>query len=217
MKKLLCMLLCLCLTAALCGCVTQNDQGQDIGTGNQPQQTTAPDKTEPSGETTAPEVSNDIQTIEILTKDIYIDCDVSYGVVSEACATLLYTSNDSMIAFCQYTYKAYSGDLDGVFDLFKIKLPNNASTHSRGDLWGCEIEMLSSEKVTVNGFEGIRFTGKVPNKKGWDCHVYGYLFLINNVPCGVVGLVSAEAQDSAMIQQTDAEVETIVSTIRTTK
>lgn len=98
----------------------------------------------------------------------------------------------------------------------KAKLPNNASTHSRGDLWGCEIEMLESENVTVNGFEGIRFTGKVPNKSGWDCHVYGYLFLIDNIPCGVVGLVSAEAQDPAMIQQINAEVETVVATIRTT-
>lgn len=215
MKKFIAILLTcvmvLGMTACAPGGATGTKAPSDKTTSDNKPVGDAPDETAPS------EQPAKLQTVYIPAKGICVDCDLRYTLRSEGCATLMYTSNDALLALCRYTSREYTGDLNGVFDIFKKKLPNDASTHSRGDLWGCEIEMLSSENVMVNGFEGIRFTGKIPNKSGWDCHVYGYLFLINKIPCGVAGLVSAEAQDSAMIQQINAEVETIVATIRTTK
>ena len=214
MKKFIAILLVCVMVLGMTACAPGGNTGtrapSDETTSDNKPVGDAPDETAPS------EQPAKVQTVYIPAKGICVDCDLRYTLRSEGCATLMYTSNDALLALCRYTSREYTGDLNGVFDIFKKKLPNDASTHSRGDLWGCEIEMLSSENVMVNGFEGIRFTGKIPNKSGWNCHVYGYLFLINKIPCGVAGLVSAEAQDSAMIQQINAEVETIVATIRTT-
>ena len=73
------------------------------------------------------------------------------------------------------------------------------------------------KKVTVAGRDSIKFIGTVNNDDEWDCHVYGYTFIINNKAYALIGLVSAKEQDPEMIKEIDERIDKMAATIRTTK
>lgn len=129
----------------------------------------------------------------------------------------MYNNNDCLTGLCFQVNEEYTGTLEGVIDVYKKDFISDATTSSSGDLYGSEIEVISTEKVTVAGRDSIKFIGTVNNDDEWDCHVYGYTFIINNKAYALIGLVSAKEQDPEMIKEIDERIDKMAATIRTTK
>ena len=129
----------------------------------------------------------------------------------------MYDSNDALVGFSSKQSVKHEGTLLEAIDYFKSSFINDASVSSAGYLYGSSFEVDSTEEVTMAGRDSIRFTGKVLNRDTWECHVYGYVFVIDGIPCAVIGLVSAQEQDPAMIAEIDTRVDEIASTLRTTE
>ena len=86
--------------------------------------------------------------------------------------------------------------------------------------WAFEtLDVKSSENVKMAGYDSIKFTATTTNASiddvRWDCYVYGYAFIINDLPYVVVGVVAPEDQEQSMIDEMIADVDAIAGSIRT--
>ena len=86
-------------------------------------------------------------------------------------------------------------------------------------LWlGSDIVVTSSEVVTMAGMDSMKFTGTTEymayEQDHWDCYVYGYTFVIEDVSYAVIGLVIPKEQEQSMIDDMKNQVDGIAATIR---
>ena len=146
--------------------------------------------------------------------DVYISYEKRLKEEHHSATSLVYDTDDALAGLIYDFDEAYAGDLWGVADYFSEKFPKMASTSSRGYLHSA-FEVLTSEACTVNGFDSVRFTGTCSNDGEWDCHVYGYSFIINDTAFAIIGLVAAQEQDPEMIATIDARVDAMAATVRT--
>lgn len=165
------------------------------------------------------EISNVImRTVQIPGKEIYVEFVDTLRLAQEAYTALMYADDDAVVGFFSTREDNYSGSLEDVIDLAKYEFIDDAGPVSSGWIYGAEIEVVSTESVEIAGRESVRFTGTVLNDGKWECHVYGYTFIIDGVPCAVIGLISDKNQQTEeMIATIDARVDEIAGTIRTTK
>lgn len=215
MRKFLSVLLVIMLVVSLAACANNNTPDDT----NKPTSTNSEEQASTNNETptsSSNETKENVKTAQIPGREIYVDYSTSMRKKDQGNTVLMYKSNDCLVGL-SYQKTGFTGTLNDVVDLFKNSFINDAANSSRGDLYGSEISISSSQKTTMANRESIKFTGTVRNEDSWDCHVYGYAFIIDNIPCAVIGLVSAQAQDASMISEIDAHVEEIASTIRTTK
>ena len=177
------------------------------------EEATPADQTDDMG---SAEQADDMFELNIPLKHIYISYEKRLKEKSQGATELVYDTNDALVGLIYDNEEVYTGDLWGVADFFSEKFPQKAASSSRGNL-NSPINILTSEACTVNGFDSVRFTGTCSNDGEWDCHVYGYSFIINDTAFAIIGLVSAREQDPEMIATIDARVDAMAATVRTEK
>ena len=165
------------------------------------------DSTEKSGYT---------ETLHIPLRDIYVSYEQGLREYKAAATTLVYDTNDALVGLTYDFDRVYTGGVDGVAQFFADEFPEKAASSSVGNI-NSSINILTSEACTVNGFDSVRFTGTCSNDGEWDCHVYGYSFIINGTAFAIIGLVSHRAQDPELIATIDARVDAMAATVRTEK
>ena len=165
------------------------------------------------------EATNDTEVFASVRNSIYVNYDAGLRTKSHGPYILAYDTNNALVGVIYDGDHEYTGDLAGVPGFFSAKFLRAAETSSSGHLSDSQIEVLESEPCTINSFDSIRFTGTCCNTNSggneWDCHVYGYSFIINDTAVAIIGLVSAQEQDSEMIATIDARVDAMAATIRT--
>ena len=114
--------------------------------------------------------------------------------------------------------KEFKGTLEDVID----NRSDRITRAFRNKIWDWAFETLdvkSSENVKMAGYDSIKFTATTTNASiddvRWDCYVYGYAFIINDLPYVVVGVVAPEDQEQSMIDEMIADVDAIAGSIRT--
>lgn len=221
MKRLFCVLLSLLTVLSLfaaCSTTekqeTTNNKKEETGVNQTETETPEGPNTNAEEENTVKEEKDELKSITAPITGVWVQCNAARKVSESGFARLIDSGNDTTAAFCLDVLNPYTGTLDGVFDHFKVRFPASAAISCQGDINSSEMELIDSEKVTMAGFDSIRFTGKVPNKSGWDCHVYGYTFLIDSVPYAVIGIVSDASQSEDLIAFINAEVDAIAATIK---
>ena len=160
---------------------------------------------------------NKLQTIMAPAGTFYVDCEYKLNEKISGLTSLLYENEDSLIGVVARADQAYAENLQDVVNVFKKSFISAAATASRGYLHGSEFVIQSSKEVTIAGRECVQFTATVMNMDTWECYIYGYAFVIDNTPCAVIGLVSAQSQDQALIEEINTRVDEIMSTVRTTE
>ena len=154
------------------------------------------------------------EVLDIPLRGIYVSYEYGLRESKEGSTTLVYDTNDALVGLTYDIDSLYTGGVDGVAQFFADDFPKRAAYSSRGNL-NSSISILTSEACTVNGFDSVRFTGTCSNDGEWDCHVYGYSFIINDTAFAIIGLVSAREQDPEMIATIDARVDSMAATVRT--
>lgn len=221
MKRLICVLLSVMMLATLfAGCGAAEEPNSEPGketitdTPSPKPEGDSQKQPESTGDKESSDTKEEKQILEVPFKTVTAECGADRVVREEGFATVVYESKDAMVAFCMDVINTYDIELEEVLSVYEKRVPAVVSTMCQGDINGQTIEMLNSEKVKMAGFDSIRFTGKVANTAGWDCHVYGYLFLIDNDPYAVMGIVSQKDQNADLIAANEAEVDEIAATIK---
>ena len=82
------------------------------------------------------------------------------------------------------------------------------------------ISITSEKTEKINGLEVYRFEGTMNCRKpddtssNYDAYVVGYSFVINGVPCSIIGSVQDVKQEQSMIKEMKATVEAMIKTVR---
>lgn len=221
MKRLFCVLLSLLTVLSLfaaCSTTkkqeTTNNKKEETGVNQTETETPEGPNTNAEEENTVKEEKDELKSITAPITGVWVQYNAERKTKESGYARLISSGNNTIAAFCMDVLNPYTGTLEDVFDHFKDTYPSRVAVACQGDVNSCSIELIDSEKVTMAGFDSIRFTGKVPNKSGWDCHVYGYTFLIDSVPYAVIGIVSDASQSEDLIAFINAEVDAIAATIK---
>lgn len=218
MNKLLKLTLAALMAISLgaCGSKNEHTDKDSKGTGNN---SDAIVDSNQSNLNTNNDVSSsfDKETIKIPMEKIYIDYESKLRRVDSSYCELVYDTNDGLVGFCYDLHSDELVELDNVVEYFSEYFIDAAYYSSRGNLSGELYKVISSERTNIADFESVKFYATVNNDKAWDCHIYGYAFVIDDVPFAVIGLVSEKTQSPELIEKIEARVDYKVSTLRTTE
>ena len=219
MKRITSLILVALMLLSLTACGGSSNVGTETNTDlaqqEEPQVEATP--VEQTESTSPSEQAEDMELLSIPMKHIYLSYERNLREYTQGATQLVYDTNDALVGLIYDNEEVYTGDLWGIADFFSEKFPNRAATSSQGHLSGSRIDILTSEACTVNGFDSVRFTGTCSNDGEWDCHVYGYSFIINDTAFAIIGLVSAREQDPELIATIGARVDAMAATVRTEK
>ena len=118
-----------------------------------------------------------------------------------------------MVSIAHNKLSKFEGELEDIIDFLSSNFSADASSYSEGSISGHKIETTSTERGKVADFDCVRFTGKITNDGGWDCHVYGYAMIVEDRVLMITGLVSVEAQDAGMIAEINALTDQIAESV----
>ena len=217
MKKIICLLLALLMifSLAACGDNGNTDDSKPEGTKNE-----RPNNDTTNGTQNPPATSEPAQNGKVLQipyNEIYLTAPDGWDVANCDDSFVVCQTSDCLVSISYQWHVEFEGQLDDVMDLLLPRFVADAALYSKGRVDVANLEVRSTENGTIAGYDSIRFTAKIRNRDEWDCHVYGYAVVVNNIPLMITGLVSAKAQDADMIAEIDALTDRIAASIEVKK
>lgn len=218
MKKICIMLVCITLLVGVMGCGKNTD---DKKTDNlEPSIST--EKTE-EHEIISDEKSEEKYT-EILSvpfKDVYLNYKRGRRKNHHAGTVVFATSGKYILDFAYESEEAFTGNYKDVFDYLNdgrvLKAVNNYITEVNFKDYESVyyINKLSEEDVNINGIDMQRIKGEVVSDEGIVCDVYGYAFVLSDVPCMLLSMILTENPEQDLVDSLNEEVEIMIKTART--
>jgi hypothetical protein len=213
MKKFITLLFTLLMILCLVACGTSDmEESQPDSESTQTVETTEPIQVE---ESHGPDNDgSDSTLISVPGEQIYFSAPGGWVVKDENLSRIVANNEDCLVSIC-YGWPTSDVDLIETITRLGKYFTTDASINSHGFIRNSNIEVTSTEKSAVAGYDCIVFNGVVDNGGNWDCHVYGYTFVVNNVELMVVGLVSTQEQDAQMISDINKLTDQIAASVRT--
>lgn len=232
MKKLVLLLMLVCLTGCFSACgkdedIVDSSENVDVQSDNEVNDNTS------NVEDVVEKV--DESNTDIITEEMYFNTGIYYDYPSDKkfhektvtaniiCknkadedVVIVLSHNDRDDTFSDYV--AFDGTLEDVIDYASEDILH--AIQSEAAYWAFEtMDVNSTEKVSMAGYDSIKFTATTANASiddvQWDCYMYGYAFVINDLPYTVVGVVTTKEQEQSMIDEMIADVDAIAGSIRT--
>ena len=91
----------------------------------------------------------------------------------------------------------YTGDLEGILAYVAEDYVNDTASFLMADLDPAELKAENTQKVTVSGYDAVKFSSSVLNKSGNEYGIYGYAMIIEDRPVMFVGVLRSEDQAAA--------------------
>lgn len=235
-KKIIVLLTIVCMLLSLVACgedktpnTTNNDENQVQTDINDMEEVS--DELVVDGDKETDEKQSDRKSRRLLElRSIYYDYSSDYYLDGRSVADVIYSINpdtrqsEIMVGVYDGCLSEFEGTLEEVLEQVNnsVFVGNVSESGSGGlpyGLFGEDIEVISSEEVTIAGYDSIKYTGTIVNSpfedETWQCNVYGYTFLIDEVPYAVLGFVTTREQEQSIIDEMIAEVDAIAGSIRT--
>ncbi len=110
-------------------------------------------------------------------------------------------------------WKAEASSLEDAHEKCFEKFADNMANYQGGIN---SISITNSQKKTINGVEMIRFEGKINygTDTKMDGYAVGYTFIMDNIPCEIIGSVIENDQSSAAINEITSIVDAMSLTVR---
>ncbi len=220
MKKIILMIMVLAMILSCAACSSGSSSTADAkesGAAGQPGQTQGAepgtqDTKEPDGEIKLSGVAH------VVGRSITVNYNTDRRYDTKANSIVFNVQLSDSIALTYDKGSSYTGPVDGVFDLLNDgDLFKDISLYTGTAFDGNTvflIDTVSSEKVTVAGFESVRIIGTVTDAKGKAAAVYAYTFVIDETPCMLAGVVIDDANHPDIANAVKEEVDMMAQTIK---
>lgn len=176
---------------------------------------------ENKGDENEQEEINEYEKTEVIS-DYEIYLNYKEGKISEVGASCYYFANSGTdMALFLYCEEEFTGDYTNVCDFLNDgRIGKKLIRFSNAEFLLTEeylIDVAESQHVTINERDCINFTGSITDANGRVCFSYGYTFVIQDMPCMLVGFVFTKEQLETEIEGIKTEIDTMMGTVRTVK
>lgn len=177
-------------------------------------------KIETDAQTEAPEDDEYDNRAFVSGKKIYVNYKDGRRKDEKHTSLVFHNNHSDMVSLVYNKVDAFNGKLDDVFDFLNTGLLfGDLAVYADASFFDStksyEISATSKESVSFGDLDTVKIVGSVEDTYGRVCHVYGYTFIIDDVPCFLVGFVFTEEQEQSMIDSINAEVDAMIKTVRT--
>ena len=221
MKKLLIFILTLIMIMAFTACGKKDKPVQDSGNstvqddndGNKEQEQET-DKEEPEKTVEEePEKENSLLSVtyKVPMEDIYVDAP-NWQEIEEGYTELFIIHDSKFVAFTG-ARKDEAGNAKEAHEKAFAKLMQNMENYEGGIN---SINITKEETTTINGLEVYSFEGMINYGRDafFDGYAKGYAFIINGIPCEIIGSVMDEAQGEDLINEVSEVVDQMMNSVR---
>lgn len=207
MKKiLLSILCCLFILGVATGCGSENINDTTNNNNNTQNTESSADKNNDSSKV---ELNS---TYKVPMKNVYIDTP-NYQEIEEG-YTELFIVHESRYVAITSDRKATASNAKNAHDIAFSKFKTNMTNYEGGVN---SISIESEKTETINGIEFYKFEGKINygTSTKHDGYAVGYSFILDGVPCEIIGSVFDEEQSTKLIKEIKTTVEAMAKTART--
>lgn len=224
MKRLLLILFCLCMVVALFACGDETPKGESSAPSTE--QTGNPDSTDEKDTTSGTEEPKPEDAVsydnwaKVGGKSIYVNYRDGRRKDEQTTSVVFHSNHTDMVALTYNKADEFTGGLADVFDFLNTgAVFNDVASYAEANFFDIskthKIEKTSDKAVTIGELNAMEINGRVADANGRVCYAHGYTFVIEGVPCFLVGFVFTESQDKDMITAINTEVDTMIQTVRT--
>ena len=218
MKKICIVLICITLLGGVMGCGKKSDD-KPIDNSEHPMSIEKTAEDEAISDEKSEEEYTEILYVPF--KEVYINYKRGRRKNHHAGTVVFATSGKYILDFAYESEEAFTGNYKDVFDYLNdgrvLKAVNNYITEVNFKDYESVyyINKLSEEDVSINGIDMQRIKGEVVSDEGIVCDVYGYAFVLNDVPCMLLSLILTENPEQDLVDSLNEEVEIMIKTART--
>lgn len=197
----------------ICFSACGGNDPQDDNTGKEPSNTES-EQTSSNKETndsTSPENIQLQGTYKVPMENIYVDVP-QFQEIEEGLTEVFIERGIKYVAITA-NWKAEASSLEDAHEKCFEKFADNMANYQGGIN---SISITNSQKKTINGVEMIRFEGKINygTDTKMDGYAVGYTFIMDNIPCEIIGSVIENDQSSAAINEITSIVDAMSLTVR---
>lgn len=219
MKKILLMVMVLVLVLSCVACSsghTNTDETQGSSTPELSNQTQAESITQ---DTTEPDDEIKLDGVAYVgSRLITVNYSTSRRKDTKSDSLVFHSKMSNAIVLTYDKSSPYTDSVDSVFEILNdgdlfgdISTYTGSAFSSKGPF---KIDVVSSEKVTVAGFESVKIIGSVTDANGKAAAVYAYTFVIDETPCMLAGIIVDDANNSDVVNAVKEEVDLMAKTIK---
>lgn len=208
MNKITGILLTSLLSMTICGCGNSNNKGSSSVVGDT-------DKTaEVTGNIGVAQNAALPNTYKVPGKEIYVN-GPNYQEIEEGYTELFIVHDEKYCAFSS-DRKSTADSLLEAHEIAFSKLQKNMANYSGGIN---SITIDSEEYKTIGSIDTYYFEGSINYGSNpiFDGYAVGYAFILDGIPCEIIGSVIDDEQSSVTIQEIKDNVDAMMQSVRTTK
>ena len=209
MKKIVSIIMALAMLMlfSACGKTETNTPANDVGTSS------SSETTESKTDSQSPESKNVLtSTYKVPLKNIYVDTP-NYQEIEQAFTELFIIHDSRYISFTAAKMSTANSSKQAHDEAFKELIPN--MQNYAGGING--IKISKDEEVQINGMDVYSFEGTINygTDTKFDGYAKVYSFVLDGVPCEIIGSVIDKSQDKELIKEIEEIVSEMIKTVRT--
>lgn len=208
MKKTLTILIALTMLLSVSACGNSESQQPTDSTISSSQVS----QTEGSSETVAQSSNTKLSgTYKVPLKNIYVDVP-NYQEIEQAFTELFIIHDSRYVSFTEADGSEASSPKEAHKVAFKEMIPN--MQNYEGGING--ITITKDEETTINGIDMYLFEGTINygTDTKFDGYAKGCAFVLDGVPCEIVGSVIDKSQSQELIDEISEIVDEMIQTVR---
>lgn len=210
MKKIfaLALAIILCFSLVACGDETKEPQNENNET------SITESKNDETENTEKEEAKNSVDlslTYKVPMKNVYVDAP-NYQEIEEGYTELFIVHESKYVAITS-DRKSTATSVKDAHEIAFNKFKTNMQNYEGG---ANSIVIEKEETKQISGIEVYCFEGKINYGKDnvYDGYAKGYAFIMDGVPCEIIGSVIDDSQSSALIDEISTVVDAMIKTAR---
>ena len=151
-------------------------------------------------------------TYKVPLKNIYVDVP-NYQEIEQAFTELFIVHDSKYVAFTSAKMSNANNTKEAHKVAFEELIPNMQNYEGGIN----NINITKSEEIKVNGIDVYSFEGTINygTDTKFDGYAKGYSFILDGVPCEIIGSVIDKKQDPSTIKEISSVVDAMIKTLRT--
>lgn len=211
MKKLLCVLLAALMLCTMAACGNQQAPEQ-----TDPITTTGNQSVEESTEASVATEESQMEALEEMRfpgADVYCKIPKESGTKYEGRVAIVTGYDEYIATVCCQKSSDFSGEEEDVISYLAETYVTFVRKFLSPNIEAGALKASATEKVSVSGYDAVKFSGPVANTDGGTYQIYGYSMIIDEMPVMFLGVLRSEDQAQADLAAMQALVDQMAGSI----